>query len=282
MRPDDSTEQILEEQLRPLAMGEAETGESPEELLGRDELDRNGFVETLPVDGDIRQVSMVMADLRGFTTLCERLALGQTSRILNEYLASMVDVILGQQGLVQDFVGDGILGVFGAPRPDPEHAWHATLSALRMQVAIRRLGGRWRRQDDLSLSLGVAVHSGEVFAGTVGSPRQMKYAVVGDPVNTVARLEELNRTLGTEIVMSGDTLALVHDRVGARSRGLFALRGRSHTVVVFVVLGLLHAPRCAARDANGSLTAHPAVVCPMESLLLPANGRHATRLSQHR
>jgi len=186
--------------------------------------------------GDVRQVSVLMADLRGFTTFCERVPPGLMSRVLNEYLTAMVDVILGHQGRVQDFVGDGILGVFGAPDRDPDHAWHAALSALEMQVAIRRLGGHWEREGQPSFALGVAVHTGEVFAGAVGSPKQSKYAVVGDPVNTVARLEELNRNLGTEIVMSGDAFALVRGRVDVHPRGSFAVRGRSHDVEVFELL----------------------------------------------
>ena len=153
----------------------------------------------------------------------------------------MIEVILGQRGRVQDFVGDGILGVFGAPGQDPDHAWHAALAALEMQVAIRQLGHRWEREVGTSFALGVAVHTGEVFAGAVGSPRQSKYAVVGDPVNTVARLEEVNRNLGTEIVMSGDALALVRERVDVHPRGSFAMRGRSRSVEVFELLGIQEA-----------------------------------------
>jgi adenylate cyclase len=188
--------------------------------------------------GDIRKVSVVMADLRGFTTFCERVPPGLMSRVLNEYLTAMIEVILGQQGRVQDFVGDGILGVFGAPGQDPDHAWHAALAALEMQVAIRQLGHRWEREVGTSFALGVAVHTGEVFAGAVGSPRQSKYAVVGDPVNTVARLEEVNRHLGTEIVISEDALALVRERVDVHPRGSFAMRGRSRAVEVFELLGI--------------------------------------------
>jgi len=191
--------------------------------------------------GDIRKVSVVMADLRGFTTFCERVPPGLMSRVLNEYLTAMIEVILGQRGRVQDFVGDGILGVFGAPGQDPDHAWHAALAALEMQVAIRQLGHRWEREVGTSFALGVAVHTGEVFAGAVGSPRQSKYAVVGDPVNTVARLEEVNRNLGTEIVMSGDALALVRERVDVHPRGSFAMRGRSRSVEVFELLGIQEA-----------------------------------------
>jgi adenylate cyclase len=186
----------------------------------------------------VRVVSVLMADLRGFTAFCEQSPLNKVPRVLNDYLTAMVDVVLDQQGRVQDFVGDGILAVFGAPGRDDEHAWHAAVSAVEMQLAMRKLGERWRRQAKASFSLGVAVHSGAVFAGTVGSPRQLKYAVVGDPVNTVARLEELNRTLGTDIVMSGESVALVKDRVYVHPKGSFAVRGRTHPVEVFELIGI--------------------------------------------
>jgi len=194
--------------------------------------------ENATIEGEIRKVSVLMADLRGFTTFCEQAPLSQMCRVLNEYLTAMIDVILGQQGHVQDFMGDCILGVFGAPEQDPDHAWHAALTALEMQVAIRWLGSRWNVEDGTPFALGVAVHTGEVFAGTVGSPKHRKYAVVGDPVNTVARLEELNRNLGTEIVMSGDAWAPVRDRVDVYPRGMFAVRGRNHSVEVFELLGV--------------------------------------------
>lgn len=88
--------------------------------------------------------------------------------------------------------------------------------------------------------MGVSVHSGEVFAGTVGSPRKWKYAVVGDTVNVASRLEELNRCLGTAIVVSGQTNAMLSDRVDVRSRGWFPVRGRSHPIEVFELLSLRH------------------------------------------
>jgi adenylate cyclase len=212
----------------------------------RGALNHNGQVDPVAenrnqlaaLEGDVRQVSILMADLRGFTTFCERVSPGRMSRLLNEYLTAMVDVILGHQGCVQDFVGDGILGVFGAPSQDLDHAWHAALTALEMQVAIRRLGDQWEQEGERSFALGVAVHTGKVFAGAVGSAKQSKYAVVGDPVNTVARLEELNRNLGTEIVISGEAFALVQDRVHAHPRGSFAVRGRNHEVEVFELLGV--------------------------------------------
>jgi adenylate cyclase len=213
------------------------------------------------LQGGIRKVSVVVADLRGFTASFERVPLGLMWRVLNEYLMTMAEVILDHHGRIQDFVGDGILGVFGAPGLDPDHVWHAVLSALEMQVALRQLSERWKRDVGTSFALGVAVHTGEVFAGAVGSPRQMKYAVVGDPVYTAAKLEEVNRNLGTEIVMSGDALAQVRARVEVQPRGVFVIRGRSHAVEVFEVLGTRHASRCLPRRCNAGV-AQPALECP--------------------
>jgi adenylate cyclase len=196
------------------------------------------LVENGALGGAVRDVSVVMADLRGFTRFCEQVPPRLMSTVLNEYLTAMVDVILAHHGRVQDFIGDGILAIFGAPEDDPSHAWHAVQSALEMQAAIRRLNARWQREHGITFVLGVAVHTGAAFAGTVGSPRLRKYAVVGDPVNTVARLEELNRGLGTEIVMTGDTLARIEERVEVRPRGSHVVRGRSHAVEVFELQGL--------------------------------------------
>src|SRR5262245_24256412 len=158
------------------------------------------------VDGGVREVSVLMADLRGYTTFCESVTPSRIAGILNDYLAAMAEVIVGKRGLVQDFVGDGVLGIFGASGNDPDHAWHAASGALQIQSATQQLGARWMRKMNTRFAVGVAVHSGDAFVGAVGPPRQRKHAVVGDTVNTAARLEELNRRLGTRVLMTSNTL----------------------------------------------------------------------------
>jgi len=187
--------------------------------------------------GEVRTVSVLMSDLRGFTTMAEKLRPDEISTIMNEYLTAMVDAIMSHRGIVSDFIGDGILAFFGAPSDDPEHAWHAVQTALGMQAALARLNQTWESEGRPRLSMGIAVNTGEVFAGNVGSPRKKKYAVMGDPVNTVSRMEGQNRELGTSILLSAATLAAVKDRVTVRDRGAVSVKGKAQAVELYELLG---------------------------------------------
>jgi adenylate cyclase len=202
------------------------------------EVMRRVLREGAALGGEVRTVSVLMSDLRGFTTLSERLPPDQISETMNEYFAAMVEVISAHRGIVQDFIGDGILAVYGAPLDDPDHAWHAVGTALDMQAALRRLNERWQPRGRPPLAMGVAVHTGPVFAGNVGSPRRKKYAVMGDTVNSTARMEGLNRELGTSILISAATLAAVRDRVLVRDRGAVAVKGKAQPVEVYELCGL--------------------------------------------
>jgi len=177
-----------------------------------------------------------MSDVRGFTTLSEATSPAEITRIMNEYFTEMIEVVMQRRGMVNDFIGDGLLAVFGAPVDDDEHAWHAVSTALAMQDALAELNARWQARGAVTLAIGVAVNTGDVFAGNLGSPRRKKYTVMGDPVNTVARMEGLNRDLGTTILISGATLAAVKDRVIVRDRGSVAVKGKTQAVDIFELL----------------------------------------------
>ncbi|HYB71664.1 MAG TPA: adenylate/guanylate cyclase domain-containing protein [Candidatus Bathyarchaeia archaeon] len=188
--------------------------------------------------GEVRQVTVLMSDLRGFTTMSERLPPQVVSEMMNEYFTAMVDVILAHRGLVQDFIGDAIMAVYGAPLDDPEHCWHAAQTAVAMHGALEALNRRWEAEDRGPLAMGIAVHTGEAFAGTLGAPRKKKYAVLGDTVNTTSRIEGLNRDLGTGILVSGAALAVLKDRVVVRDRGSVAVKGRREPVEISELLSL--------------------------------------------
>ena len=194
-----------------------------------------------PLGGEVRRVTVLMSDLRGFTTMAERLAPEIVSEMMNEYFTAMVDVILAHRGLVQDFVGDAIMAVYGAPLDDPEHCWHAAHTAVAMHVALEGLNRRWEAEGRGPLAMGIAVHTGEAFAGTLGAPRKKKYAVLGDTVNTTSRMEGLNRDLGTGILISGAVLAVLKDRVVVRDRGSVTVKGRRQPVEIYELTSLTDA-----------------------------------------
>lgn len=205
------------------------------QFVSKEVLDRV-LREGARLGGEVRTVSVLMSDVRGFTTLSEQLSPAEISATMNEYFTAMVDVILNRRGMVSDFIGDGILAVYGAPLEDPEHAWHAVEAALEMQAALRRLNERWKGADRPPLAMGVAINTGEAFAGIMGSPGKKKYAVVGDTVNSVTRMEGLNRDLGTEILISEATLAAAKDRVVVRDRGTVKVKGKAQTIQIFELL----------------------------------------------
>lgn len=192
--------------------------------------------------GEMREVTVLVSDLRGFTTLCERLAPAQVTEAMNEYLTAMVDRILAHGGMVSDFIGDGILAFFGAPVDDPEHPWHAVQTALEMQAALEALNVRWAREGKLPLAMGIAVNTGAAFAGTIGAPRKKKFAVLGDTVNTAARIEGLNRQLGTRILAGRATVDAVRARVAVRSLDAVPVKGKAEPVEIFEIIGLAPMP----------------------------------------
>src|SRR5262249_15142665 len=113
------------------------------------------------------------------------------------------------------------------------HAWHAVATALGMQAALSRLNVKWVAEGRPPLAMGVAINTGEAFVGNIGSARKKKYSVLGDTVNTVARIEALNRDLGTEILISAGTLAAVTDRVQVHDRGGVKVKGKTQAVAIF-------------------------------------------------
>ena len=191
--------------------------------------------------GEVRRVTVLLSDLRGFTTMSERLPPEVVSEMMNEYFTAMVDVILAHRGLVQDFIGDAIMAVYGAPLDDPDHCWHAAHTAVAMHAALEGLNRRWEAESRGPLAMGIAVHTGEAFAGTLGAPRKKKYAVLGDTVNTTSRIEGLNRDLGTGILISGAVLAVLKDRVVVRDRGSVTVKGRRQPVEIYELTSLTEA-----------------------------------------
>ena len=197
------------------------------------------------LEGERRQVSILFTDLRGFTTLSERMAPSLMAARLTEYFDAMTSAIFVRRGMVNDFIGDAILAVFGAPLDDPDHAEHAVLSALTMIQTLARLNERWSAEGLPPLRMGVGIHTGEVFAGNVGRAGKVKYAVVGDTVNLASRVEGLNKELGTTMLITEAAFRAARLDLEVKDRGPISVKGREEPVRVYEVVGL---PAVAGSD----------------------------------
>ena len=197
-------------------------------------------VERNPAElaGERRQVSILFSDLRGFTTLSERMAPEQMAARLTEYFDAMTATIFARRGMVNDFIGDAILAVFGAPLDDPQHARHAIESALAMGETLAGLNRRWQAEGLPPLRMGLGIHTGEVFAGNVGRAGKVKYAVVGDTVNLASRVEGLNKELGTTMLVTEAAYREAGLDLALNDRGPISVKGREEPVRVYEVIGL--------------------------------------------
>jgi adenylate cyclase len=178
--------------------------------------------------GRLLEVTVLMADLKGFTQLTRRRSReGHTElhvRQLNAYLAAMVEVIGDHGGTVDKFIGDAVMAVFGSPvsRGVAQEAQAALRCGLAMRRALAELNSRWQEEGLEPLDNGVGLASGEAMVGQIGSPRRMEFTVIGDIVNLAARLEALTRRLDEPLLFDGRTAELVADAADLSFRPLGA------------------------------------------------------------
>lgn len=151
------------------------------------------------------EVSVLFSDVRGFSTLAEEIEPGELAALVREHLAAMAEIVIDHGGLVSEFAGDSIMGVFGAPDPMPDHAERAVRCAIAMQARQRELNDAAGEHGGRSLHIGVGVNTGRVVAGAVGPPGRLEYTVMGDAVNVAQRLQ--SNAAGGEILVSAATLA---------------------------------------------------------------------------
>ncbi len=161
--------------------------------------------EGLRFGGTKRVVTVLMSDLRGYTRFAERGDPEQVMEILNGYLARMADVVIAHGGTINEFIGDAIFAVYGAPVPHPDHAERAAATALAMQAALGEVNAEHARRGLPAFEMGIGLHTGEAVVGNIGSEQRAKYAVVGSAVNIASRVE--SATVGGQVLMTARTLA---------------------------------------------------------------------------
>ena len=192
----------------------------------------------LELGGERRVVTILFADIQGFTALAERMPPEQVVALLNQYLGTMVTCVLQEGGVLDKFIGDAIMALFGVPvstGSPAEDARAALRCALRMSERLDALNADRAVAGLPPIELGIGLHTGEVVAGNIGIPERMEYTVIGDSVNLSARLEGLTRTLRQRVLLSEETATLVGDLAPLVRVDTVSVRGRSQPVTVYTV-----------------------------------------------
>jgi len=190
----------------------------------------------LQLGGERRQVAVLFSDLRGFTAYSDKLAPERLVTELNDYLDRMVEVIRAEGGVVDKYIGDAIMVVFGIPEARPDDALRAVRCAAAMQAALDAHNVERTRQNLPSLKQGIGVHYGPAIAGNIGSADRLQYTVMGSVVNEASRLESATKTEGVSVLISASTVAAIEGGdLRLQKHGVLALRGAAEPVEVYTL-----------------------------------------------
>jgi adenylate cyclase len=178
-----------------------------------------------------RQISVLFADIVGFTAISEHMTPPEVAKLLNQFFEAMIDVVFAHEGTLDKFIGDAILATFGAALHQQDHAVRCVRAALDMRKALASFNAT---RDQPELRMRIAINSGSALVGDIGSPKRREFTVLGDVVNTASRLES-GVAQPDQIIISGTTYQLVKDEIEARALGSVNLRGRSGPVDIYEV-----------------------------------------------
>lgn len=185
--------------------------------------------------GEYCDVTVLFADIEGFTSMAERLPPQEVVAMLNEYFDVMTDVVMGHGGSLDKYIGDAMMVVWEG---DPASgAARAAQAALAMHAELAHLQEKWLAEGKVPLKNRVGISSGRVIVGQIGSKVRQERTVIGDAVNTAARLEALNKEFFTDIIMSQTTYDLIADRALVKSLGLVAIKGRMAPIQIYALTG---------------------------------------------
>jgi adenylate cyclase len=190
----------------------------------------------IPLDGEIRTVTVLFADLRNYTPMVERTEPKEVVKLLNGYFKEMDEAVRSHHGLVLQYIGDEIEAVFGAPVYRDDHPTMAVKAALEMAKRLRDFNKELEGRGFPPLAHGIGIHTGEVVAANIGSPDRLSYALVGDTVNLASRVQDLNKEMGTEILLTEATQAGLREPFPLKTLPRVMVKGKTQEIQVYTVV----------------------------------------------
>ena len=193
----------------------------------------------LKLGGEKKMLTVLFSDIKGFTSISEKLDPEALVNFLNEYLTAMTNLVFQYDGLLDKYIGDAVMAVYGTPLELPNHPLLACRTGLDMQAKLAELRETWARRDASlpKMEVRVGINTGIMVAGNIGSETRFDYTVIGDEVNLGSRLEGINKEYGTSIVISETTYGQVKDEMVCRELDLVAVKGKAQPVRIYELVG---------------------------------------------
>ena len=193
-------------------------------------------IDNLGLGGKKSTVTVLFSDIRGFTSLSEKMQAQQVSELLNEYFTEMEPVITKYNGIINKFIGDAIMAIFGEPIQDENHVQNAVKCGYEMLEKVEKLNRKWAREKKPEIEIGIGINTGEVFVGNIGSVNRMEYTVIGDTVNLASRLESYNKVYKTKMLISPAVYKEVKGFTDALKIPEVRIRGKANKMDIYEVL----------------------------------------------
>ncbi|MBI4832855.1 MAG: response regulator [Candidatus Lindowbacteria bacterium] len=191
------------------------------------------------LSGEKRPVTILISDIRDFTSLAENMTPERLVEFLNQYFEPMVEIILDNEGLLDKFMGDSVMALFGAIYTHEDDSLRAVKAGIEMQDAVERLNKQWAMEGKPSIRIGIGISTGEVVVGNIGSEKRMEFTVIGQDVNYAQRIEGLTKTLRSSVLISEPTYFEVRDRIHAVPYAPIEIKGKKDPIVVYGAEGLI-------------------------------------------
>ncbi len=195
-------------------------------------------IDDIKLGGKKANVTVLFADIRGFTSMSEKMSAEDVSVILNEYFSEIEPIITKYNGVINKFIGDAVMAIFGEPIQDINHPQNAVKCACEMLKKVDQLQEKWLFEGKPKIEIGIGINTGEAFVGNIGSEKRLEYTVIGDMVNLASRIESYNKVYKTNMLISSSTYSYVSEIVDVIKIADVTIRGKAKKMDIYEVLRL--------------------------------------------